>query len=443
MIGEMAGRGLYARQIVRGSGFIAALLSGVLVGTVAIWVDPEGNTILTNREEPPVPGAVPVEIEDRSRSWRGEPSPGPETRERDSSLPEDRLAREVRVALEDLDRGETKDALSVLRRLHREQPGRPDVALALADVEQSRGRFEAAESVLEELLTTPAKLRDPWESRVRRALSEVRQEIEAAHLAGQRDVRSEVKSANFRLTYDHRLAGRAYGDRVIRILEEVRAELARSLGRTLSGPLDVKLYTRSQYLDAHRGRFPFATVGFYDGAIHLVTARHPRTELLALLTHEYVHALFREALGADQPFFLNEGIAEREETAVRGRSGLVRGEWWKLVDASRSGEWIPLRQLVPGFGGLEGPRALLAYLESRAAVQLLEDQHPGAIANWLSRCARGDPWEVALVEESGWSVATLDRALRREVAARFPDDPLGITLETQREPQAPRERRAQ
>jgi hypothetical protein len=133
MTGEMAGRGLYARQILRGSGFIVAILSGVLVGTVAVWVDPEGNTILTNREEPPVPGAVPVGIEERGGNWRGEPSSVPGTRERDSSLPEDRLAREVRVALEDLDRGETKDALSVLRRLHREHPGRPDVALALAD----------------------------------------------------------------------------------------------------------------------------------------------------------------------------------------------------------------------------------------------------------------------------------------------------------------------
>ena len=94
MTGEMAGRGLYARQILRGSGFIVAILSGVLVGTVAVWVDPEGNTILTNREEPPVPGAVPVGIEERSGNWRGEPSSVPGTREHDSSLPEDRLARE-------------------------------------------------------------------------------------------------------------------------------------------------------------------------------------------------------------------------------------------------------------------------------------------------------------------------------------------------------------
>ncbi len=428
MVGGMGGRGLYARRILRSSAFLLALVSGVLVGTVAVWVDPEGHAILTDREGPPVPGAVPAGVEELTGRWQGDRTTGLGTPERDSSFPEDRLAREVRVALEDLDRGEMRDALPVLRRLHRKHPGRPDVALALADVERRRGRLEAAERVLEALLTTPAKLHDPWDSQARRALSEVRQEIEVAHLAGKREVRSEVKSANFRLTYDHRLAGRAYGDRVIHLLEGVRAELAESIGRTLSAPLDVKLYTRAQYLDAHRSRFPFATVGFYDGSIHLVTARHPRTELLALLTHEYAHALFRDALGGDQPFFLNEGIAEREETVVRGRVGLVRGEWWKLVDAIRAGEWIPLGKLVPGFGGLEGSRALLAYLESRAAVQLLEDRRPGVIARWLSRCGEGDPWELALVEETGWSVGTLDRALRAEVLARFTDDPLGTSL---------------
>ncbi len=50
------------------------------------------------------------------------------------------------------------------------------------------------------------------------------------------------------------------------------------------------------------------------------------------------------------------------------------------------------------------------------------------IARWLSRCGEGDPWELALVEETGWSVGTLDRALRAEVLARFTDDPLGTSL---------------
>jgi hypothetical protein len=401
---------LPVRHVLHGSAFILAILSGVLVGTVAVWVDPQGRTTLTDREEPPVPGAVRVDVDDLAEQWREEGVAGPVIRDRDTSQGEDRLAREVRVVLEDLERGHTSAALSALRRLHREHPELAEVALTLAELERRRGRLEAARRILDELLTPASMLQDPWELRARGLLAEVRQEIEVARLEGDEDLIREVSTPHFRMTYDHRLAGRAYGERLIRLLEEARGQLSRFLGRSLSRPLDVHLYTRSQYLDAYRHRFGFATVGFYDGAIHMVTARHPRKELIALITHEYTHALFRDALGGDEPFFLNEGIAEREEARVRDRAGLVRGEWWKLVDAIRSEEWIPLDRLVVGFGGLEGARALLAYLESRAAVELLETRHPGVIARWLS--------------QTGWGIRALDRAIRREALARFPDDPL-------------------
>jgi hypothetical protein len=86
-----------------------------------------------------------------------------------------------------------------------------------------------------------------------------------------------------------------------------------------------------------------------------------------------------------------------------------------------------------GFGGLKGKRALLAYLESRAAVEMIEDHHPGAIARWLNRCADGVPWERALRAETGWGTWGLDHALRDSVRSRFPADPLA-NLDTPRIP---------
>ncbi len=152
--------------------------------------------------------------------------------------------------------------------------------------------------------------------------------------------------------------------------------------------------------------------------------RRPRRELLALLIHEYAHALFADALRGHNPFFLNEGIADREEEIARGRSRLSRGEWRQLLDALRSDTWIPLPSLVKGFGGLKGKRALMAYLESRAAVEMIEERHPGAIARWLNRCARGAGWEHALRSETGWDRSSLEAALRELVRSRFPSDPL-------------------
>ena len=150
-----------------------------------------------------------------------------------------------------------------------------------------------------------------------------------------------------------------------------------------------RLYTRAHYLEAYQHRFGFATVGFYDGAIHVVSAKRPRNELYALVAHEYVHALFKDATGSHQPFYLNEGIADRAEEAARGRPQLSREEWRRLVEALRADEWIPLDSLVQGFSGLKGAQALLAYLESRAAIELIETRRPGAIAAFLAACAGG------------------------------------------------------
>jgi hypothetical protein len=234
-------------------------------------------------------------------------------------------------------------------------------------------------------------------------------------------------SAHYKLVYDHGLAGREFGERLLAILEQVRGELGHSLGRSLGRVLDVHLYTRAQYLASYRHRFGFATVGFYDGAIHAVSTRQPRVRLKALLTHEHVHALFLDVLGGHQPFFLNEGIAEREEERVLGRSQMAGEDWRELLDAVRSGEWLPLRSLVAGFAGLDGPRARLAYLESRAAVEWIA-RRPGALQRWLGRCAQGEPWEPALRAEIGTDVDGLDAALVAEVRARFPELPEGLRL---------------
>jgi hypothetical protein len=235
----------------------------------------------------------------------------------------------------------------------------------------------------------------------------------------------QVQEVNgFRISYDHQFAGRSFGDTVLEMLDGVRGQVGGATGRVLERTLDVRLYTRAQYLESYQHRFGFATVGFYDGAIHVVAARHPRRDLFALLVHEYSHAVFQDALGSHQPFFLNEGIADREEERARGRGRLSRAEWRQLLDALRGRTWIRLESLVRGFGGLEGKRALLAYVESRAAIEMIEDRQPGAISRWLERCEAGEPWEPALQAVTGWDAAGLEAALILDVQGRFPADPL-------------------
>jgi hypothetical protein len=404
-----------------GWGIALLALAALLPSVLSVWVDAEGRTWITDRGEAPSPDARRVLPDDLALTWGGDvlgDPLGPGTASVDER---DRYLAAVFSARDDIRAGEMARGLEELQRLWREHPSRPEAGYLLALVERHRGRLEEAYQVLEAVLNTGADLEPAWGDTAMRLREELRGEIELARGSGQTswEERSH-ETPHFRLVYDHQFAGRPYGLRVGRMLEQVRAHMLDVLGMELDRVLEVRLYTKAHYLTSYKHRFGFATVGFYDGTIHVVSARRPRDELYALLVHEYGHALFKEALGGHQPFFLNEGICDREEERVRGRKHIPRGEWRQLLEALRDDQWIPLASLVEGFAGLEGKRALLAYLESRAAVELIETRHPGAIARWLRRCSQGEPWEPALAAETGWDTNALEQALQAEVRSRFP-----------------------
>jgi len=397
----------------------------LLPSEVAVWVDPAGHTWLSDGEHGPASGAErvsPDEIAIRwDRKWTGEPLPKG-TRSGDD---DDRYLSEVRSARSDAQRGNLELALRSLRRLQRDSPTRPEAALLLAQIERHRGRYEPALESLNAVLSTATPLPKAWRDAAERERAEITEELALAKAKdGETWQTRSADSTHFRVSYDHQFAGREYGEQVLDVLEQARVAMLRVLGRELREPLDVRLYTRAHYLEAYKHRFGFATVGFYDGAIHVVSARRPRNELYALVVHEYVHALFKDAVGSHQPFFLNEGIADGEEERARGRPQLSREEWRRLLDSLREDTWIPLASLVQGFSNVQGSRALLAYLESRAAIEHITNAHPHAIAGFLTRCAGGAPWEAALRAETGWDTAALERSLQDDVRSRFPVDPL-------------------
>jgi len=393
------------------------LLALWMPGKVSIWVDEDGRAVLSNQAPPE--DVELLEAAQLAAAWQGnwvsEPLVTPSS---------DPLVRELAEALDDIRRGEQRAALQSLRRLSREYPARPEVFWALARVELARGRHPAALSALDTALSLAAEMPSDWRTRAADLRDRVALELQHAETRPDGAETGFVQeSQNFRLAYDHPFAGRGYGDGVLNALERVRLLLERDLGRVLLDPLEVRLYTRADYLHEYGHRFGFGTVGFYDGAIHVVAARHPERRLVALLAHEYTHALFFSALGSHRPFFLNEGLAERSEGGIEGRQRLARGEWRRLLDAQREDLWIPLAELVDAFNRLAPERVPLAYLEARAAVELLEDRAPGSLGRWLTRCANGEPWDEALTTESGWQLGEFDRALRESVRSRFSELP--------------------
>jgi len=415
------------------------LLSGLLLASPVAaetwsWVDEDGVTHLTDD-----PSEVPSSR--RAGEGRGalgslwDDSRGPVSGERTRPPPrtgeEARQQRVLRGVVEDLERGETARATAALTSILRVDPGNPEVHWYLALLARQRGRYESAQVHLEAFLAAAGDDLDPWRASARRRLRELADErrLADANAAKNGGPWLGLSDEHFRVYYDPGLgeASSGYAVRVMRYLGEARASVSDRLGAVPQEAMGVVFYGKATYLEAHRHRFSFQTVGFFDGRIHVVSAGHPAGELRALLFHEYSHAVYREQTGGDRPFWLNEGLAELSERASLNRRGLTRSERQTLRRRIDAGVWIPLRRIAPSFSGLSDEDARAAYLESMAAAAWIEARSDrGQRARLLARLGRGAKDDQALTEVLGLDTATIDAALRREIRDEFPAADRGL-----------------
>jgi tetratricopeptide (TPR) repeat protein len=389
---------------------------------LAIWVDAEGGTHVTDR---PLAGAALASDVDELRAlWDTQRGAGPAAAG-DSSGEAERTRRIVRAALDDLARGETARAAAALEAVLRSQPAQPEAHFYLALLDRQRGRFLAAEEHLRAFLAHAGSDLEAWRPSAERRLRAIETERRLAEGGGgAREPRFvQVPADHFLVEFDADLAANSpdYAEGVVRFLEESRQHVGGLLGVYPDEPTGVVLYSRAAYAQAHRQRFSFQTVGFYDGRIHVVSAAHPAGELRALLFHEYAHALFEERVGGHRPFWLNEGWAELAEQLALGRPALTRSERSQLRSAIEAGRWIPLERLAASFAGLGDAEARLAYLESTAAASwIAERTRPADRARLLDHLGAGAPPDVALAAVVGADTAAVDAAVRAAILAEFP-----------------------
>jgi hypothetical protein len=404
-----------------------ALTAAPVAGELWVWVDDEGRTHVTDD-----PAKVPPEVRPRDAGeaelealWGGRVrGPKPPPAAHGSSRPEDRAASLVRAALDDLQHGETGRAAASLEGALRTDPGNVEAHWYLALLERQRGRHESSQRHLEAFLARAGDPHDAWRESARRRLAALADEKRLAAAQAEGPLRlAAAESANFRIQYDTRLgeARADYARTVTRYLEEAREHALHRLGVAPAEPTGVVFYAKAAYLAAHKHRFTFPTVGFYDGRIHVASAAHPAGELRALLFHEYVHAVFAERTGGHRPFWLNEGLAELAERASGGQEALTRHERAALRERIASGEWIPLADLATGFGGLPEGSARLAYLEATAAAAWITARAtPEGIAVLLDRLGAGASPDAALRAAVGSDTAGVDAAVRQEIQQQFP-----------------------
>lgn len=235
-----------------------------------------------------------------------------------------------------------------------------------------------------------------------------------------------LETENFVLHYDARLEESTpdYAAQAMSALEAARRNMQTVFGVSASRSIPVFLYLEESYRHEVEERFGFATIAFYDGAMHLRAPHGAGVELYALLHHEYFHAVFREQTGADQPFWLNEGLAELFERSVLQHPGLSESELRELEEAVRSARWIPLARLERNFVGLREDEIRLAYLEATAAALWVQERVGAGQASQLFTALaaakqRAGSSDSALRTALGVGGAEIDQALRDTFFARL------------------------
>jgi hypothetical protein len=410
------------------------LLSAPATAEIWSWVDENGVTHLTDDPASASRSGPARDGRGAIRDLWGDVR-GPVSAERPRLAPqsqaEARRQRVLRGAVEDLARGENARAAAALMSVLRSDPANPEAHWYLALLSRQRGRYAAAKVHLEFFLSAAGDDLEPWRASARRRLKELADErrLADARTATKGDAWLDLSDEHFRVHYDPALgeASPDYARRVMRYLAEARAVVGERLGAVPREAMGVVFYGKATYLEAHRHRFSFQTVGFFDGRIHVVSAGHPAGELRALLFHEYAHAVFREQTGGDRPYWLNEGLAEISERASLNRRGLTRSERQALRRRIDADAWIGLRRLAPSFSGLGDEEARAAYLESLAAVAWIEARTDrGGRARLLARLGEGAPDDEAFAEVLGLDTAGIDAALRREIRDEFPAIDRGI-----------------
>ena len=406
---------------------LALLVPAAAGAGVYTWVDADGVTHMADD-----PAAMPPDArEGRSGLrdlWREGPQmalPALQPRPQRLGVEASRSRRIVEGAVADLERGETARAATALESVLRDDPRMPEPHWYLASLDRERGRYTSAETHLRAFLGLAGDAYEPWRQAAGQRLRDLEDERRLADAAsaqgGEAFVR--VPHENFRIRFDAELgrAEPAYAATVVGYLEEARGAVRARLGAVPAEPLGVVLYGKAAYLRAHRHRFSFQTVGFYDGRIHVVSAAHPAGELRGLLYHEYTHAVFREQTGSDRPYWLNEGLAELCERAAGGHARLSRSERSSLRQRIDAGTWISLRRIAPSFSGLTDEDARSAYLVAAAAARWIEEHaQPADRARILALLGEGRSDDEALTTVLGRDTARVDREVRRWVRSAFP-----------------------
>ncbi len=255
---------------------------------------------------------------------------------------------------------------------------RPDVYALLGRIYYQENRLQSAAHFLRMSLVI-----DPEQTAIQELLQKIERELEI-----ELDFDS-TETSHFLIK--HQGSKIPDASRVVEIIcEEAYIVLGRKLGIYPDQPVTVILYTDRQFQDVTRS--PQWAEAIFDGKIRIpAKGLKQRTPVLErLVFHEYTHAVVHEVTRGRAPIWLHEGLAQRSE-------GLPLDVQEAARNMVSGGGPIPLSRLEGSFLGMAKPQAELAYIESRLAIEYIEQNYgPFALRELLRYLETADPIQKAV-----------------------------------------------
>jgi tetratricopeptide (TPR) repeat protein len=191
-------------------------------------------------------------------------------------------------------------------------------------------------------------------------------------------------------------------------LDQARSNVGREFGYWPRHPIVVLVYSEEGFRQVRQG--PDWVGGSYDGKIRIPFPSSPAAieSLKSTLVHEYTHAITHDITQDQCPVWLNEGLAEFEESRTR------KPHLQLLQAAVSKGRLIPLSSLDSAFQSRDANVAGLAYQQSYSLIAYLDQKYRFfRVRRILDQLAQGTSVEDALQAELRLSSEQLEQQWQR------------------------------
>lgn len=201
---------------------------------------------------------------------------------------------------------------------------------------------------------------------------------------------SERESSHFTLHYEGQQTSESLRSQLLATLDSEYDDLVHQLGIEPRNNIPVVLYTSQTFFDVTRA--PSWSGAINDGKLRIpiqgVSSVTP--ELARVLKHELAHSFINQRSAGRCPQWLNEGLAQFVEPKPLGNGR-------QLAELYRTQHEIPLNALEGTFVSFSSMQATLAYEESLATVQYINEAYGmGDLQRILERLGQGSSTEAAL-----------------------------------------------